>query len=69
MYSHCDALEAASVAYAEAIHAATTPAHHLLAAQAIGDNAAIHPTDQGLVVAAGLSIYVQSLGAPRGNSS
>lgn len=54
-------LDAAAIAYAEAIRKAKTPADHMAAAQAIGDNAMIYPTDQGLVVAAGLSIFVKGL--------
>lgn len=65
MYSDPKVLEAAAEIYAEAIRQAATPADHLSAAQAVGDNTAIYPTDQGLVLAAGLSIYVKGLGAAK----
>jgi hypothetical protein len=62
VYSDPEVLARAAEEYAEAIRMASAPADHLAAAQAIGDNTAIHPTDQGLVLAAGLSIYVKRLG-------
>lgn len=52
------ALEDAAVAYAEAIRTARTPADHLAAAQAIGNNLDIYPEDQGLVLSAGLSLWL-----------
>jgi hypothetical protein len=55
-------LEDAAVAYAEAIQAAETPADHMAAAQAIGNNIAIYPTEQGLVLATGLSLWLTKAG-------
>lgn len=54
-------LDEAVEAYANAVRNAKTPADHRKAAQAIGDNIDIDPSDQGLVMAAGLSMVVKSL--------